>query len=98
AHGSELARPKEQRRRSKSHLLFVREQAPSEAHHLEFAQPRALGRCVGGTSSMTGWVCVYPEARTDPRLRRRRRSSKIFCRSSDAHHGAAKLCYGPDDL
>ena len=53
--GSEtgLALPKELRRRSKSHLLFVREQpclickqTPSDAHHLKFAQPRALGRKV----------------------------------------------------
>jgi hypothetical protein len=48
-----LALPKELRRRSKSHLLFVREQpclickqTPSDAHHLKFAQPRALGRKV----------------------------------------------------
>jgi hypothetical protein len=48
-----LALPKELRRRSKSHLLFVREQpclickqGPSDAHHLKFAQPRALGRKV----------------------------------------------------
>jgi hypothetical protein len=53
--GSEtgLALPKELRRRSKSHLLFVREQpclickqGPCDAHHLKFAQPRALGRKV----------------------------------------------------
>lgn len=53
--GSEtgLALPKELRRRSKSHLLFVRaqpclvcKQVPSDAHHLKFAQPRALGRKV----------------------------------------------------
>lgn len=48
-----LALPKEVRRRSKSHLLFVREQpclickqTPSDAHHLKFAQPRAMGRKV----------------------------------------------------
>jgi hypothetical protein len=41
------------RKRSKAHLLFVRgrpclvcKQAPSDAHHLKFAQPRALGRKV----------------------------------------------------
>ncbi len=53
--GSEagLTLPKELRRRSKSHLLFVRaqpclicKQAPCDAHHLKFAQPRALGRKV----------------------------------------------------
>lgn len=53
--GSEtgLALPKELRRRSMGHLLFVREQpclickqGPSDAHHLKFAQPRALGRKV----------------------------------------------------
>jgi hypothetical protein len=53
--GSEtgLALPKELRRRSKGHLLFVRgqpclicQQVPSDAHHLKFAQPRALGRKV----------------------------------------------------
>ncbi|MBR0719121.1 ERF family protein [Bradyrhizobium liaoningense] len=46
-----LAHPKESpRKRSKAHLLFVREQpclicqqTPSDAHHLKFAQPRALG-------------------------------------------------------
>lgn len=49
-----LAFPKEPRRtRSKSHLAFVRSQAclvckktPADAHHLKFAQPRALGRKV----------------------------------------------------
>jgi len=41
------------RKRSKAHLLFVREQpcvvckqSPSDAHHLKFAQPKALGRKV----------------------------------------------------
>ena len=46
--------PKEPpRKRSKAHLLFVREQpclvcrhTPCDAHHLKFAQPRALGRKV----------------------------------------------------
>lgn len=54
AHEVGLAHPKEPlRKRSKAHLLFVREQpclvcqqAPSDAHHLKFAQPRALGRKV----------------------------------------------------
>ncbi|MGR4925924.1 ERF family protein [Bradyrhizobium sp. 187] len=49
-----LAHPKEPpRKRSKAHLLFVRKQpclvcqrAPCDAHHLKFAQPRALGRKV----------------------------------------------------
>ncbi|WP_439401362.1 ERF family protein [Bradyrhizobium sp. DASA03068] len=49
-----LAHPKEPpRKRSKAHLLFVREQpclvcrqTPCDAHHLTFAQPRALGRKV----------------------------------------------------
>ncbi|WP_166294225.1 ERF family protein [Bradyrhizobium sp. 2S1] len=49
-----LAFPKEPvRKRSKAHLLFVREQpclvcrqSPCDAHHLKFAQPRALGRKV----------------------------------------------------
>ncbi len=49
-----LAIPKElARKRSKEHLLFVGgqpclicKQAPSDAHHLRFAQPRALGRKV----------------------------------------------------
>jgi hypothetical protein len=49
-----LAHPKEPpRKRSKAHLLFVREQpclvcqqTPCDAHHLKFAQPRALGRKV----------------------------------------------------
>jgi hypothetical protein len=48
------AHPKEPpRKRSKAHLLFVREQpclvcqqTPCDAHHLKFAQPRALGRKV----------------------------------------------------
>jgi ERF superfamily protein/uncharacterized protein DUF968 len=50
---SGLALPKEIRKRSKAHLLFVRGQpclvcsrSPSDAHHLKFAQPRALGRKV----------------------------------------------------
>ncbi|MCA1532201.1 ERF family protein [Bradyrhizobium sp. NBAIM03] len=51
---AELAHPKEPpRKRSKAHLLFVREQpclvcrqTPCDAHHLTFAQPRALGRKV----------------------------------------------------
>ena len=49
-----LAHPKEPtRKRSKAHLLFVREQpclvcqqTPCDAHHLKFAQSRALGRKV----------------------------------------------------
>ncbi|BBC01165.1 MULTISPECIES: ERF family protein [Bradyrhizobium] len=49
-----LARPKEPpRKRCKAHLLFVGDQpclvcrqTPSDAHHLKFAQPRALGRKV----------------------------------------------------
>lgn len=49
-----LAFPKEPvRKRSKAHLLFVREQpclvcrqSPCDAHHLKFAQPRTLGRKV----------------------------------------------------
>ncbi|MCK1341526.1 DUF968 domain-containing protein [Bradyrhizobium sp. 38] len=49
-----LAFPKEPpRKRSKAHLAFVRaqpclvcKQAPSDAHHLKFAQPRTLGRKV----------------------------------------------------
>lgn len=49
-----LAFPKEApRRRSKAHLSFVRtqaclicKQAPADAHHLKFAQPRTLGRKV----------------------------------------------------
>ena len=48
-----LAIPKEMRRRSKAHLLFVSgqpclvcKQTPCDAHHLKFAQPRALGRKV----------------------------------------------------
>jgi hypothetical protein len=51
---ADLAFPKEPaRKRSKAHLLFVRGQAclickqtPCDAHHLKFAQPRALGRKV----------------------------------------------------
>lgn len=50
----ELALPKEAaRKRNKAHLAFVRDQpclvckqAPCDAHHLKFAQPRALGRKV----------------------------------------------------
>jgi hypothetical protein len=50
-----LAFPKEPpRRRSKDHLGFIRSQGclvcqktPADAHHLKFAQPRALGRKVG---------------------------------------------------
>ncbi|TWB88464.1 uncharacterized protein DUF968 [Bradyrhizobium macuxiense] len=49
---AKLAFPKEPvRKRSKAHLLFVREQpclvcqqSPCDAHHLKFAQPKALGR------------------------------------------------------
>jgi ERF superfamily/Protein of unknown function (DUF968) len=48
-----LAIPKTRRRRSKKHLEFVASQpcrvcgrSPSDAHHLGFAQPRALGRKV----------------------------------------------------
>ncbi|WP_377827857.1 hypothetical protein ACFKHW_26765 [Bradyrhizobium lupini] len=49
-----LAHPKEPpRKRSKAHLLFVCgqpclvcQQTPCDAHHLKFAQPRALGRKV----------------------------------------------------
>ncbi|MCG2673360.1 DUF968 domain-containing protein [Bradyrhizobium sp. GCM10023182] len=49
-----MAFPKEPaRKRSKAHLRFVRGQPclickpePSDAHHLKFAQPRALGRKV----------------------------------------------------
>ena len=54
ARGNGLAFPKEPpRKRNKAHLLFVRgqpclicKQIPSDAHHLKFAQPRALGRKV----------------------------------------------------
>jgi hypothetical protein len=54
AHEAGLAYPKEPaRKRSKAHLSFVREQPclvcqqiPCDAHHLKFAQPRALGRKV----------------------------------------------------
>lgn len=54
AHEAGLAHPKEPpRKRSKAHLLFVREQPclvcqqiPCDPHHLTFAQPRALGRKV----------------------------------------------------
>ncbi|MGY4615471.1 hypothetical protein ACVWZ4_000698 [Bradyrhizobium sp. USDA 4472] len=50
----ELAYPKDPpRKRSKAHLLFVREQrclvcqrTPCDPHHLKFAQPRTLGRKV----------------------------------------------------
>jgi hypothetical protein len=53
-HETGLAFPKgPPRKRSKAHLLFVRgqpclvcKQTPSDAHHLKFAQPRALGRKV----------------------------------------------------
>ncbi|MGY4458058.1 ERF family protein [Bradyrhizobium sp. LB13.1] len=53
-HEAGLAHPKEpSRKRSKAHLLFVREQpclvcqqTPSDAHHLKFAQPSTLGRKV----------------------------------------------------
>jgi hypothetical protein len=48
-----LSIPKEVRKRSKAHLLFVQgqpclvcKQSPCDAHHLKFAQPRALGRKV----------------------------------------------------
>ncbi|MCP3472119.1 ERF family protein [Bradyrhizobium sp. CCGUVB1N3] len=49
-----LAHPKDPpRKRSKAHLLFVRDQpclvcqqTPCDAHHLKFAQPRALGQKV----------------------------------------------------
>lgn len=48
-----LSIPKEARRRSKAHLVFVRsqpclvcKQSPCDAHHLKFAQQRALGRKV----------------------------------------------------
>ena len=48
-----LVRPKEGRKRNKAHLLFVSGQpclickkSPSDAHHLKFAQARALGRKV----------------------------------------------------
>jgi hypothetical protein len=52
--GNGLAFPKEPpRKRNKAHLSFVRgqpclicKQTPSDAHHLKFAQPRALGRKV----------------------------------------------------
>jgi hypothetical protein len=51
--GANLTFPKEVRKRSKAHLSFVRaqpclvcKQAPSDAHHLKFAQPKALGRKV----------------------------------------------------
>ncbi|PAY05939.1 single-stranded DNA-binding protein [Bradyrhizobium sp. UFLA03-84] len=51
---TELTFPKDPpRKRSKAHLLFVRDQlclvcrlSPCDAHHLRFAQPRALGRKV----------------------------------------------------
>lgn len=52
-HHDGLAIPKTPRRRDKKHLRFVASQpclvcgrVPSDAHHLRFAQPRALGRKV----------------------------------------------------
>jgi len=51
--GTELANGKPRRRRDKDHLAFVAAQPclvcgrqPADAHHLRFAQPRALGRKV----------------------------------------------------
>jgi ERF superfamily len=51
--GGALAIPKTPRRRDKKHLRFVSSQpclicgrVPSDAHHLRFAEPRALGRKV----------------------------------------------------
>lgn len=54
-HEAGLAYPKEPpRKRSKAHLVFVREQpclvcqqTPCDAHHVRFAQPISLGRKVG---------------------------------------------------
>ncbi len=51
--GPALPKASSPRKRNKAHLLFVRgkpcvicQQTPSDAHHLRFAQPRALGRKV----------------------------------------------------
>lgn len=49
-HPPALAAPKDRRLRSKDHLVFVAKQPclvcgrrPADAHHLRFAQPRAMG-------------------------------------------------------
>lgn len=64
-----LAFPKEPRRtRNKLHLAFVRSQAclickktPADAHHLKFAQPRALGRKVGDEFTVPLCRCHHQE-------------------------------------
>ena len=61
--GGGLAIPKEQRLRSKEHLAFVARQAcvvcgrrPAQAHHLRFAQPRAMAMKV--SDEFTVPLCV----------------------------------------
>lgn len=64
-----LAFPKEPRRtRNKLHLAFVRSQAclickktPADAHHLKFAQPRALGRKVSDEFTVPLCRCHHQE-------------------------------------
>ncbi|WP_375775704.1 ERF family protein [Bradyrhizobium sp. ma5] len=72
--GPALAFPKDlPRKRSKAHLLFVRgqpclicKQTPSDAHHLKFAQPRALGRKV--SDEFTVPLCrAHPSMGAAPR-------------------------------
>ena len=70
-----LAIPEPRRIRDAAHLRFVAEQpclicgrSPSEAHHLRFAQARALGRKV--SDAYTVPLCRPPSPRT-PRPRQR---------------------------
>lgn len=68
-HQTGLAFPKEPRRtRNKLHLAFVRSQAclickktPADAHHLKFAQPRALGRKVSDEFTVPLCRCHHQE-------------------------------------
>ncbi|WP_456765814.1 DUF968 domain-containing protein [Bradyrhizobium sp. USDA 3650] len=73
-----LAFPKEPpRKRSKAHLLFVREQpclickqSPSDPHHLRFAQPRALGRKVSDEfTSTASWTDMVTRGLGGPTCR-----------------------------
>ncbi len=72
---STLPLPEPHRVRDKEHLRFVASQpcllcsaTPSDAHHVRFAQPRAMGRKVG--DDFTVPLCRVPPSRT-PRQRQR---------------------------
>jgi hypothetical protein len=68
----ELQLPKTRRRRDKRHLEYVAskscvvcDRTPSDAHHLRFAEPRALGREVSDESTVPLFVSITARFTTE---------------------------------